>query len=454
MSLSVSNTSQPLPGSLTLSEAWAQAQRDIRHTQSPPPATTPDTLVTLHTTALHSLLTLRRLIHTAGVLSANDRLAELPTSSLRYVLVPSLLAGVLLSWPGLDGRRGRLEQCMNLWQQLLTTVDAMDGLTEAEEKRWRRVRAAVVADGGDDDAGERHGATSAAMDAGQQRQDKIARFKQQREWQQQIEAYEAKQQRRQNTTAGSTAINVAADTTGDEGGDDDDVDEEAARQYWQLRLRVAVNSAMDELLTGQQELQFLKEREAREANPQLREEREREEDDRRRASDGHQPLTYTISSSGQLRNQPIPSHMQSYLHAIPQLPQSVGGSNGVGNGVVAGGGVVTTLDGLMGRGRREDVFRVVNGPTMSVEQWAEQEMREGRLPTPQQPPAPTRQQRGYVGSGDSEHDARAADGDDGEGVGESGGESDERRMDGKRVEERDWDNWKDDHERGAGNRKR
>ena len=438
MSQPVSITSQPPTSSLTLSESWAQSQRDIQKTQSPPQSSTRDSLITLHSTALHSLLTLRHLVHTAGVLSGNDRLSEVPSSSLRYLLVPSLLAGVLLSWPGMDGRRGRLEQCMNLWKQLTTTVDVMDGLTEAEERRWKQVKADIGAEASEEEAG----AGGARMDAGQQRQDKIARFKQQREWQQQIEAYEAKQQQQQDKKRSHNH------TTG---GDEEDEEDDTIRQYWLLRLRVAINSAMDELLTGHQELQFLKERQARETNPQLREEREREEADLKRANDGHKPTSYTISSSDQLRNQPIPPHMQAYLHELPQSNGAAVGASGRGSG----GGVVTTLDGLMGRGRREDVFRVANGPTMSVEEWAEQEMREGRLPTPQQPwRMATREERGYVGTGDRENGDDGGGAEEGDDVGERGGESDEQRVDAKRVEEREWDNWKDDHERGAGNRKR
>ena len=461
MSQPVSITSQPSASSLTLSQAWAQAQRDIQQTQSPPPSTTPDTLLTLHSTALHSLLTLRSLVHTAAVLSDNEQLAELPTSSLRYVLVPSLLAGVLMSWPGMDGRRGRLEQCMSLWQQLVASVDGMDGLTEAEERRWRQVKAAILLDSdGEDTRGSGPRADSDRMDAGQQRQDKIARFKQQREWQQQIEAYEAKQQQQQQQRAKKQHSHnqTGTNTTNREDGEDEaeDADEEASRRYWLLRLRVAINVAMDELLTGQQELHFLRERQAREADPQLRREREQQEEEQRRANDGHKPSSYTISSAAQLHTQPIPANMQAYLHPLPQPTSTSNGRTSNGNTTTSmGGSVVTTLDELMGRGRREDVFRVVNGPTMSVEEWAEQEMREGRLPTPQQSwRAASREERGYVGTGDRENGTGGAGGEEEDDVGERGGESDEQRLDAKRAEEREWDNWKDDHERGAGNRKR
>ena len=428
----------------SLSEAWAQAERDIRHTQSPPPATTPTALISLHSTALHSLLALRQLVQSAGVVSANDELSELPTSSLRYLLVPSLLAGVLQSWPGMDGRRGRLEQCTNLWRQLLTAVDVMEGLTESEERRWKQVKAATGAGNADEEADSSGG----RVDAGQQRQDKIARFKQQREWEQQIEAYEARRQQRQDKQSshrGATTTAAAADD-----GEEGEADDEAARDYWLLRLRVAVGAAMDELLTAQQELEFLKERQARESNAQYREQREREDEEKQAAGEGHKPVSYTISSSAQLRSQPIPPHMQSYLQPLPPGAET------------SGGGAVTTLEGLMGRGRREDVFRVVNGPTMSVEEWAEREMREGRLPTPQQPwRAATREQRGYVGTGDGQDGSgggggggAGAGGEEEDDVGQVGGEGDERRADAKREEEREWDNWKDDHERGAGNRER
>jgi hypothetical protein len=78
-------------------------------------------------------------------------------------------------------------------------------------------------------------------------------------------------------------------------------------------------------------------------------------------------------------------------------------------------------------------------------------MAEGRLPAPESGgwQRRSREERGFIGR----TEAAAAEGDDEEAEGERGGEADERTADDRTQEQRRWDDWKDEHEKGAGNRK-
>ena len=97
---------------------------------------------------------------------------------------------------------------------------------------------------------------------------------------------------------------------------------------------------------------------------------------------------------------------------------------------------------------------------MSIEEWAEGEMRAGRLPGGGGGGGAgavgraerTREERGYVAkAGGQDEEQRNGQGED-EGKGEWGGEEEESKSDAQTKESREWDNWKDDHEKGAGNR--
>jgi len=161
---------------------------------------------------------------------------------------------------------------------------------------------------------------------------------------------------------------------------------------------------------------------------------------------------------------------------------SIGGSSGgmsIVNGVevptVSGGPPTTPLslgpvDGIheLKAKSRETVFRESNPPVIGLEQWAELMQEHGQLPTPERSAQAINDAKknrkkekreaakkgrvtkvkvfsgGMAAQALSDED-ESTDDDDEE-------EPTEEQSDQKTKKDREWDNWKDDHERGAGNR--
>lgn len=109
---------------------------------------------------------------------------------------------------------------------------------------------------------------------------------------------------------------------------------------------------------------------------------------------------------------------------------------------------------------REKVFRTPNPATMTVDEWAVNEQAEGRLPTPEiQSTAQllydqrraTHVQSTIQRSYGDEQQALSEDEADHR-LNEDDSRKGETQRDAKTLEEREWDNWKDEHEKGIGNR--
>ena len=197
-----------------------------------------------------------------------------------------------------------------------------------------------------------------------------------------------------------------------------DDESEAERLYQQQRLRWATLKAFDDVHMAQQELPLLLQRDALASSPSP--------PTPSVPAEPHRPAVYRVESAADLARG-IPPSMAQYLTWI-------GGKGGRRVG-------------------RDDVFRDPNPATVSIEEWAEEEMRAGRLPGPPVGggrEARTREERGYVGRGEREEEGKEGEGEDAEG--ERGGEDEERVSERKAKESREWDNWKDDHEKGSGNR--
>ena len=395
------NPSKPAP---TLSQAYAEAQYNLRTLTSPPPNTDLPPLYTRTLASLHLLLSLQ-----SSSISPSDFLTELPTSTLRLLLTPFHLAQTLLAFPGdIEHRLPRIRQAIAHHLSFLSSLDHLDGLTKAEEHRL-----AVVQQTLDDPPSlDLSPPTShPRTDPAQARQDKIARYRQQKAIEVQLAAYEASHPRHSSSPS-------SPDDEGDAELDED----EAAREYWMLRIRFAVTQALDDLLVSQQELALLQHRDQQAKLPPPPP-----------AATPAAPIIHRISSPADLAL-PIPPSLAQWLHPLPT------GSSRPG---------------------RSEVFRDPNPATMSIEEWAEGEMRAGRLAGPGGGLGGgggrgerTREERGYVGrAGGEEEGKRGAEGEEEEGKGQWGGEDEEAKSDAKTRESREWDNWKDDHEKGAGNRK-
>ena len=401
--MSNSALSNPAP---SLSQAYAAAQANLQAINRPPPSSTADGLTSLYTRTLDSLQQLLSL-QSSAISSSSDFLSDLPTSSLRYLFTHFYIAQTLSGFPGIDGRLARVRQSITAHLSFLGLCDSLDALTKAEEKRYREVKRTVEGQPSDED--ERRSSAS-ILDAGQARLEKIARYKEQKALEARLAAYEDLTAQRKRKGKGKQPSSADDADDGDE--------EEAEREYWMSKLRLCVMKALDEALLSHQELAFLRERDARAADPSP-------SPSAPAPAAPHTPVVYHIASPSEL-SQPIPAHMAQYLHPLA--------------GAVRPG--------------RAAVFRDPNPATVSIEEWADGEIAEGRLPGPVvERRALTREERGYVGRPeDREEDERKAREEDADDAGEWGGEGEERVSEAKAKESRDWDNWKDDHEKGSGNR--
>ena len=386
----------------TLSQAYAAAQRNLRALSSSPPNSDPSTLPALYTRTLDSLHLLLSL--QSSFISSSDFLSELPTSTLRLLLTPFHLAQTLLNFPGIDGRLPRVRQSITSHLAFLSLLDHLDGLIKAEERRFQTVQQSLTDPPADDAAAP----PRPRVDPGQARQEKIARYKEQKAIEAQLTAYEARQAQLHPTAS-------SPDDDADASLDEDD----AARDYWTLRIRFSVTKALDDLVVSQQELALLQHRNQQASLPPPSP-----------APDPPAPIIHRISSPADLAL-PFPPSLAQWLHPLPAA-----------------------------RLGRAEVFRDPNPATMSIEEWAEGEMRAGRLPGGGGGGGAgavgraerTREERGYVAkAGGQDEEQRNGQGED-EGKGEWGGEEEESKSDAKTKESREWDNWKDDHEKGAGNR--
>ena len=176
------------------------------------------------------------------------------------------------------------------------------------------------------------------------------------------------------------------------------------------------------------------------------------------------PKIYQIGSSNDL-NKPIPPHMQSFMQhvAAPHQPVSqqlplqhnttAAQQNDINQSIIqqiqsnTTNNIVKSAENAIQN--RQNIISTAfidrNPATILPEQWAEQQIRDGLLPA-----APIQQKSmdvNYVhtSSNNTNIDALSSD--------EDTDDLNDIQHNRKQLEAREWDNWKDDHERGAGARK-
>lgn len=96
---------------------------------------------------------------------------------------------------------------------------------------------------------------------------------------------------------------------------------------------------------------------------------------------------------------------------------------------------------------REDIFRNANPATMTLDELVEREQRMGILPTPRSAAAESVIYSCCVVSTEAKESKRPAGT---EALSDDEEEESEAASDAKTLKDRNWDNWKDDHEKGAG----
>lgn len=134
---------------------------------------------------------------------------------------------------------------------------------------------------------------------------------------------------------------------------------------------------------------------------------------------------------------PVPAHRPK-PPTVFHIPRG-----GVPQRLAVGGAVsVEELMRRHGSGGARAVFRDPNPALLTVEQWQAQQVAKGLMPAPESPRARARRL-----AEEKERQERAEDGAGGEER-----EPTEAEQDAETLRQRNWDNWKDEHERGAGNK--
>lgn len=170
--------------------------------------------------ALDKVRILNDATRVAGVLSSNDSLDDISTSSIKFLLIPFLTSRTLASWQG--DQEGRLEKLRQAREHLVTFFTTIDNLCLLDANDRTRIL---------DDSVE------VAMSASQKREQKIARFKAEKEAERKLKLI---MERRATH------------------GENNDVDEEAERDAVLTILQSAVRKGLDDVESIDSEIALLR----------------------------------------------------------------------------------------------------------------------------------------------------------------------------------------------------
>jgi hypothetical protein len=386
----------------------------------------------------------------AGVFSSNEELEDVTTASLKYLAVPFYLADMLYLFTGMEGRMQRLQKakvcmCICMWDKtmrhlciyiyiytcLSTEIQRyLDGFLKlcvqfefvhAEDK------AAVE--------------LAAAGKAGRvDRSEKIARYKREKALDEKLD-YMLKKRAEQKK-----AENVLDD--------DNEEEDEVQREFYTVVAKSCVPKAIQHIALSVKEVQMLEMMANRPPPPSNNNNSSSSSSsggDAKSSSATRKPTIFKITDASQLEN--LPEHLGRHI-TLKAVPVAI---DGVKN--------VTSVQNLISHqvNARENLFKQSNPYTMTPEQWAEREIKNGNLPGPKAAPRPTRESRGYVlGSDHRDFEGVKADiEDNGEDDGSeaqlrgephNSGENVEEEHDNATYKAREWADWADDNEKGAGAR--
>lgn len=488
-SLSSDLSSMELDPSLSLSHHYRTLHRQylsLRSSSSPssssPSSTDPSRILPL----LSRLLSLHTLVTSANLYSGNEQLSDLSTPSLKYLLLPYHCAELLLSMPGIERRLVYVQQALALLSSFLhqtMAVGVMDAQEQVMYKRLVKQHSSKTGSSSSSSSGSGSGAASGAggarIDPSVQRAEKIAKFKKEKELEEKLAVLDKRREVRRGKRAGSGEAEEEEDA---------DEDEESEREYTLLALHQAISKSLDHIHYSMQELEFLqmraKQQEA--AGPGAgggQQQQQQRLQQQQQSGGGHKPNVYTIRSAADL-SKPIPASMAQYLQPVPgaaaaqqsaavsaahataaAINAQQGGGGGAGGAAGSAsartvGSLATSLQSQLDTraNARAAVFRDSNPATIGIEEWAEQQIRDGHMPGPAPPVSramdPEARKR-YIERRSAEMVAEEMGGG---GAGEDevehelGGERGMEAAEAKQAKDRHWDNWKDAHEKGAGNK--
>mmetsp|Transcript_4875 Transcript_4875/g.7768 ORF Transcript_4875/g.7768 Transcript_4875/m.7768 type:complete len:290 (+) Transcript_4875:105-974(+) len=287
------------------------------------------------------------------------------------MLVPYYIGDLYLQLSGVDGRLKRVRMAVENLTIFLDRCDTAELLSKQEKAAYAR----AVKEGG-------FGAAKS-----QTREEKIAAFKRNKERKLQLEALFKKREAFYKKNSDSSAE-----------------EDEVERKYILLLIEGYVHQACEHITFTKEEIQLLEHREKLESQPDFKQQHEQ-----RKPAQPKPPNVYRIDNPDML-NQPIPDHMKGMLAKVPT--------------------VANTLD---RQALINAVFRDPNPPTMSLDDWVDQQQAQGLLPTPGQANQTNMNQL------PQEPEEK---------------EPTQEEADAQQEKDRAWADWTDDNEKGVGNRRR
>eukprot|EP00457_Paulinella_chromatophora_P003713 gb/GEZN01003721.1/.p1 GENE.gb/GEZN01003721.1/~~gb/GEZN01003721.1/.p1 ORF type:complete len:495 (+),score=73.80 gb/GEZN01003721.1/:574-2058(+) len=470
-SFSSSSTSNLPTSAMSLPELWYKARELSRQREEAQlSATDPAYQRSVQREFLY-LSQLHRKMDEAELFSGNEELREISSGHLKYLLTPFLLAESLLAFSGREGRLKRVRKALSHLSDFLGRCDQYRLMSPVERARWKQGPGSV--------------------NTGLRREEKIAAFQHAQELQAKIKAGE---QRMAALRARHKRRMGGLNEEEEEQRDKEWEDEEVGREVAELHLRWAVSKALDHLHYLGQEIQMLQHDMANQnlaqQPSQVRGSDARSSATQRKEPSRAAPAIHHISSTEEL-SKPIPAALQKHMVRVKAPPpeqetrdykagsrkqkggktakiwsccpghgpgeashghreashEHAHGSVGRGDLAASGGtslGLSSTDRIILSRTDvRSQVFREPNPSSLTLTQWADLEIRDGRLPGPDdQPVAPPQIDRRKIASATA---ALSSDEEEDE-------EMDDQLSERATYKARDWDNWKDDHEKGAGNK--
>ena len=430
------------------------------------------------TALVEQLTSLAERVRQADLFSANEDVEDITTTSLKYLLVPYYAGRVEASFPcGLGERLLHLTRAVDhyadfgRWLGDYKLGDKTELIQLALYTRDFRAKLAATSSSSSSSIAAR----LRPVDPNTARTAKIARYKREKELAQQLEAMQSTRRARissqgtmsaKNNTIGSS-VDAVDEEALDAAGDDPEV-----RAFYELIFQSSLLNAVDGVKSSLDEVDILvHHRDVELRKPMNQQLANMNDTERKRVmmqgdpKAGQKPVMYKMTPES--LHQPIPAHMQHLLQGVApsqvqQQLHSTTSSSTAASAVspFAPSTVASNIDSLIASrsNARGEVFKLTNQPTMSIEQWAEGEIAAGRMAGPNDNPLPRGSDpRRIVSAHDREVAAELQEAfqrtnlEDDVGLGHEDGAAGAAQDELKSMKDREWDNWKDDHQKGVGN---
>ena len=446
-----------------------------------------------------SLTSLMARVESAGLFSANESggADDLSTPTLKFMLVPYFLGQLEAGFPcDMASRITHVLAAARAFAAFMRRLDDY-GLIQAEGeaetfKRYNaeliaKLTAAPAASSSSSSSSSRPPLPSSSafatgpggkrLDPNAVRTAKIARMRREKDLGAQLEILQqsrAQSFRVQTKAASSNTITSAgAAADGDDLEDellDAGSDEADVRAFYLLLLQKCVFGVTDSTRSALEEAEILvHHRDVEARKPKHEQLAQVGADERARhaaglgpsPSQGPKPVMYKMTP--QSLNEPIPDHMKHLLQGIPHAAPPASASSSSSASAAASAPIPSSVSSHMNRliearmPSREQVFKLTNQPTYSIEQWADMEIAAGHMPGPNSNPQPRaidpRRIRSAADRDTAEEMVAAfmATHEDSDELGHEDGAAGADKDQLKTLKDREWDNWKDDHQKGVGN---